>query len=376
MNTLSNNTGIYIHVPFCRNKCPYCDFYSTVENAATIDSYISAIVSELQTRKRLSEYVNTDITADTVYFGGGTPSVLPPDGFIRILDAVRNNMTLTDDCEITVECNPASFTEELAKAFRECGVNRISLGLQSAIDKERKALGRISGAAGVKNAMELCRENGIDNISLDVMLGITYQTENSLYETLKFCNDNGASHISAYMLKIEKNTPFYRMKSKLKLPNEDEVCDLYENACVRLSEYGYKQYEISNFAKDGLFSRHNLKYWTLADYIGLGPAAHSFFGGRRFYFPRDTKAFINAGKPVFDGYGGDVSEYIMLSLRLTDGIDLKYMAEKYGDEEAKKAVKKAQSYIELHLAEIYNNRLHLTKKGFLLSNTVICGIID
>lgn len=371
----NKKTGLYIHVPFCRNKCPYCDFYSNTFDKNTADRYISALVFELKARERLASYIEGELFADTVYFGGGTPSLLPAENISRIMDALRENVRLSEDCEITVECNPSSSSESLFQAYKKAGVNRVSLGLQSAVTGERKALGRRGTGDEALSAVESCRKSGIDNISLDIMLGIPNQTESSLLDTLDFCRKSGAWHISAYMLKIEENTPFYRMGEKLCLPDEERVCSLYGLCCEKLSEYGFSQYEISNFAKDGFYSRHNLKYWRLEDYIGLGPCAHSFYGGKRFYFSSDTESFIRGEKPVFDCTGGGLDEYIMLSLRLVSGIDLKEMGGKYGDNKARAIQERARPFLGTHLVEIKNNRLYLTRRGFLLSNTVIAELI-
>ncbi len=182
----SKKTGIYIHIPFCRNKCPYCDFYSNVQDKDTIDRYISAIIIELKTRERLASYVEGKISADTVYFGGGTPSLLPAEGFERIMDALRENINLSPESEITVECNPSSSSDRLFSVLKRIGVNRISLGLQSAVLQERKLLGRSGTRDEVSKALEACKRSGIDNISLDIMLGVPGQSEESLEETLGF----------------------------------------------------------------------------------------------------------------------------------------------------------------------------------------------
>ncbi len=372
----SKKTGLYIHIPFCRSKCPYCDFYSKLESESVISEYVSAVVSEIETRKRLSKYVNGDLLIDTIYFGGGTPSLLSCSDFSRIMHAVRKSATVTDDCEITVECNPSTVSKELFDTYRQAGVNRISFGLQSAVNAERAALGRTGTREDVAKAIELCKKSGISNISLDVMLAVPNQTEKSLCETLSFCNESGATHISAYILKVEKGTLFYDIEKELNLPDEGKVCSFYELCSDKLNEYGFHQYEISNFAKDGLYSRHNLKYWTLEDYIGIGPGAHSFFCGSRFYFPSDTKLFIDGVSPIFDCFGGDVNEYIMLLLRLTDGIDLDKMSQKFGRESVVKIKEKAKRFISANLLTMDGNKLYLTQKGFLLSNTIISELIS
>jgi oxygen-independent coproporphyrinogen-3 oxidase len=374
--TCSKKTGLYIHIPFCRSKCSYCDFYSKIESESTVSDYVSAVISEIKSRERFSQYISGNLLIDTIYFGGGTPSLLSCDDFSRLMRAIRENTTVTDDCEITVECNPSSVSSQLFDTYKKTGVNRVSIGLQSAIDEERKILGRVGTKKDVTKAIELCKKSGIDNISLDVMLAIPNQTEKSLCKTLSFCNESGALHISAYILKIEKGTLLYDTKKELNLPDEEKVCSLYELCCDKLFEYGFQQYEISNFAKDSFCSRHNLKYWTLEDYIGIGPAAHSFFGGKRFYFPPDTKLFIDGIQPISDGFGGGIDEYIMLNLRLSQGIDLDEMSRRYGIESVTKIKEKAIEFIPDCLLEIHKNRLYLTRKGFLLSNTIISELIN
>ena len=194
------------------------------------------------------------------------------------------------------------------------------MGLQSAVDIERKALGRRGGCDDIKRAIERAKKAGIDNISLDLMLGIPNQTEESLKKSIEFCEKSGAKHVSAYILKIEESTPFYRIKDSLALPDEDETCDLYLYAVSELEKSGFYQYEISNFSQEGFESRHNLKYWHCEEYLGIGASAHSFVDGKRFYYERSIDSFISGQPPVNDGFGGDEEEYIMLALRLSEGL--------------------------------------------------------
>ncbi len=367
--------GLYIHVPFCKSKCPYCDFHSVPFDENAADVFSKAVIQELRTGTRLKDYVKEPLSADTIYFGGGTPSLLPALRFQEIVNAIRENIHLHDDSEITVECNPSSTSSELVEKLLSLGVNRISLGLQSAVNTERKALGRRGTAEDVSLAVSKLKAAGIHNFSFDVMLGVPGQTPGSLKDTLAFCAESGASHVSAYILKIEEGTPFFRLNDKLCLPDEDAVCDLYELCCRILEEYGFLQYEISNFAKPGFESRHNLKYWQLMPYIGLGPSAHSFYGGKRFYFPRDNALFLRGDAPVFDGEGGGFEELVMLSLRLKQGLDLSKIAALYGEAESRKIIEKALPLIEKRLLFIDGDRLCLTRQGFLLSNSVIGSLL-
>ncbi len=306
------------------------------------------------------------IRADSVYFGGGTPSVLPGDLFAELLDTVRDCFTVTDDAEITVECNPSSDLEHFLPAAADAGVNRVSLGMQSAVDAERRKLGRLADRKRVEEALSIARSCGIENLSLDVMLGVPGQTRRSLEETLAFVVDSGVPHVSAYMLKLEEGTVFYRRADTLDLPGEDLVRDLYLQTIETLETAGLRQYEISNFARPGFESRHNLKYWHCEEYLGFGPSAHSFFRGERFYRKPDWDAFA-AGEPVVpDGSGGSFEERLMLALRLTEG---------YRGEIPAALREKASAPVLRPYVEVGDDFLRLTKEGFLVSNTVIAELL-
>lgn len=362
-------TGIYIHIPFCKSKCPYCDFYSFKAENQQKDSYLKAVLL------CLSDYRNKiDGAVDTVYFGGGTPSVFGGERIAQVTDFIKEHFRLTADAEITVECNPSSVDGELVVWLKKAGVNRISMGMQSAVDKERYRLGRLSGKGDVLKAVKLFKDAKITNISLDLMLGIPHQTRQSLTESLDFATESGATHISAYMLKIEEGTPFASMT--LPLPDEDEVCELYLETVAYLKKKGFAQYEVSNFSLPGFESRHNLRYWKCEEYLGVGPSAHSFLSGERFYFPRDFRSFIKKPTPVYDGKGGDEQEYIMLSLRLTEGIDFAKYEKRYGKAFPQSIIEKAERLHKAGLLTADSEGIRLNEKGFLLSNTIIAELTD
>lgn len=368
--------GVYIHIPFCRSKCPYCDFYSYRCTDEKMSQYVDAVIDEIETLRRVSPYLpDKSFSADTLYIGGGTPSVLKGADIERIVKTARERFNMPPDSEITVECNPASDIEALIPYFINCGVNRISLGMQSAIDNERKLLGRTSDRNRIAQVVSILRSNGITNISLDVMLGIPEQTEESLRETLQFSIDCDVTHISAYILKIEEGTFFHTHYDRYSFPDEDSVCNLYELCIDQLEKAGYEQYEISNFAKPSLQSRHNTKYWTLDDYLGIGAAAHSLINGKRFFFPDNSDAFISGDKPISDGEGNTEEEYIMLRLRLKDGLDTDKLSSIYGDNSIKAIKEKAPFLAKQGLVNYDGRYLSLTKKGFLLSNTVIAEFL-
>ncbi len=368
--------GLYIHIPFCKSKCPYCDFYSYCGKDEHKKEYTSALIDEINTLRRTKNYLPHGFyNIDTLYIGGGTPSILSGEDIFNIITAVRKTLGIDKDAEITVECNPSSPIEELIPFFKKSGVNRISLGMQSAVDKERKALGRDASKGRIKQVISLLKENGITNISLDIMLGIPYQTKESLKESIDFCIENDVTHISAYILKIEEGTYFHKNQNKYDFPDEDAVAELYTFCVEELKKKEYYQYEISNFSKTGFESRHNTSYWLLNDYLGLGPSAHSFVDGKRFYFTDDTEEFIQGKDPVFDCLGGDATEYIMLRMRMRKGINLKSLKLLYGEEPYTEIKKKAPFLKEKGLVLYDGEILRLTEKGMLLSNAVISELI-
>lgn len=367
------NIGLYLHIPFCKSKCPYCDFYSFSGKDAQKDEYTRVL------KDKISSSVSTlhssyNCKADTLYIGGGTPSVLGAKNLATLVNACNSGF-LTDDAEITVECNPHGLDEDFFKILYDCGVNRISLGLQSAVDSERRILGRLSDRNQVEKAVKAAQKVGFHNITLDVMLGVPNQTEQSLDETLDFCISLGVQHISAYMLKLEENTHFYKNQHKYSFPDDDLTADLYLQMCEALENQGIMQYEISNFAKKGFESRHNLKYWHCEEYLGLGPSAHSFLDGKRFYYDRDFQAFMNGDSPIDDGFGGDFTEYAMLNLRLVEGLNESKVLECFGHKIPQELYKKSQIFIDNEYMTENNNGLALTRKGFLMSNTILAEIL-
>ncbi len=369
--------GLYFHIPFCKSRCPYCDFHTSLFKCETAEKYVAALIDEIKTGIRTKEFIEkTDLSFDTVYFGGGTPSVLNPDQIGCILNTAREHYNLSPNAEITLECNPSTVDADYFKRVAAFGVNRISLGLQSANDTERRVLGRIANGDKVKFAIESAKSSGITNISLDVMLGVPEQTTESLDETINFCINADVPHISAYMLSIEDGTVFAKKQAKLKLPNEDTVCDMYEHFTKRLISAGLEHYEISNFAKNGFESKHNLKYWNCEEYLGLGAAAHSFINNKRFYFERDTDGFINGSNAVFDSFGGDEEEFIMLKLRLKKGLLNEEYKSRFGKNIPQKYLKNVEKFSKSGYIIITADGFSLTDRGMLISNYIIANIVD
>lgn len=365
----SENIGLYIHIPFCKNKCPYCDFYSSC-NHKDVDRYTEAL---LQTVAHWGEKLNR--TADTLYFGGGTPPLLGLDNLKKIMSASKKHFNLNQNTEITCEVNPCSVNKVFLQSLYNSGVNRLSIGVQSGIDSELITLGRKHNTDDVTKVVKDAKEVGFSNISLDLMLGTPNQTVDSLKSTLSFMLSLKPTHISAYLLKIEPDTVFGK-KPPNNIPNEDLSADLYEMTVEILSKEGYNQYETSNFALSGFESRHNLKYWLCEEYLGIGASAHSFIEGKRFYYPRNTEQFINGIDPIPDGDGGDYNEYAMLNLRLSEGLNFARVKERFGISVPEIMIEKARHLQKLGLLTVKEDSICLTPKGQLLSNQVILQLLD
>lgn len=362
--------GLYIHIPFCKSKCPYCDFYSMRYSDKLMERYISALIDNIA---KTGEGKNLKV--DSVYFGGGTPSVLGGENIVRILESVNNNFNLQNP-EITVECNPSTTNSVFYETISLGGVNRISLGMQSAVEKERRLLGRTANRDQVANSIYQARKAGISNISVDMMLGVPEQNKETLKESIGFIKEVKPEHISSYMLKLEEGTFFYKNSHKLNLPDEDEVCDMYLDFSKEMKKLGYEHYEISNFAKAGKRSRHNTKYWLDDEYIGFGPSAYSFYEGRRYHYDADIEKYISSREIVSDETGGSKSEYVMLALRLSDGLSFSSYEKRYGEKISELFIRKGEMFAKNGFAEIDSEHISLTAEGFLLSNRIIGELID
>ena len=316
-----------------------------------------------------------ELSFDTVYFGGGTPSLLGNENLIKIIKTVKNNFKLFEN-EVTLEINPTTLPIVNLKHLRKEGFNRLSIGVQSAIDRELKILGRQYSKKDIENTIKSAKKAGFTNISLDLMLAIPEQSIKSLKESINFFISQDVQHISAYLLKVEKGTPFYKNKSKLNLKNENEEAEMYLFLASELASNGFKQYEISNFALNGYESRHNLKYWNCEDYLGIGPSAHSFIAGKRFYYQRSLQKFLsNKTEFIYDGNGGTIEEYIMLRLRLSDGIDNNLFKQRFGVNLPQIYFEKAKKFQKYGLTVVDESSIKLTTKGFLVSNELISKIL-
>ncbi len=366
---MSDNIGVYIHIPFCRSKCYYCDFFSEKAKEEDFDKYTALLKERIKYWGNISKE-----TVSSVYIGGGTPSILGAERLCDILTAVEKSFKVSSEAEITVEVNPESGKSLDFNKLRKVGFNRISIGMQSSHESELKALGRIHSPEDVRITVKAAKDGGFKNISLDIMMGIPNQTLTSLKKSIDFCAFCGVTHVSSYILKIEPGTKLYSEKEKLSLPSEDETAELYLSAVDYLERLGYNQYEISNFAVPTFESRHNTLYWKCGEYIGIGPSAHSFYKGKRFHYERDTKQFAE-NITVEDGTGGNEEEYIMLSLRLKTGLVFKEYEERYNKVLSPVFKSKIKKYTETGFLEGDDNHVCFTPKGFLVSNSIICDLI-
>lgn len=370
--------GLYVHIPFCIKKCAYCDFYSQSDYRIS-DRYLDALLKEAENYS--CKY--PDLTVDTLYIGGGTPSSLSAMQLDRLFASLKRYFTYADDIEITVEVNPATLTEEGIAVLQKHGVTRVSMGLQSASDSELSTLSRIHTFGDFVHTFQLVKGR-VDQISLDLMFGLPSQTVESLKNTLEKAVSLSPDHISLYALKIEEGTPFAKMGERLSLPDEDTVADMYLTACDVLESAGFHQYEISNFAKQGCFSQHNYRYWKRGEYIGLGPGAHSFFDGKRYGILRDIYRYMDAIEkgetPPLSELGvtsryDAFTEEIMLGLRLNEGVSLRNLFLEYGYPMEKPLLSKLERFVETGYAVWKGDRFALTPKGFLVSNGIIGEII-
>lgn len=364
--------GLYIHVPFCERKCAYCDFYSLPRREEDMDAYVSAL------RAQLSGTDFSGYEADTVYFGGGTPSHLGPRRLTALLEAAFTACPPAPGAEVTFEANPDSAADAKALSdLRRAGFDRVSLGMQSADDGELKALGRVHTMAQVRASVGAVREAGFDNLSLDLIYGLPGQSLSRWRENLSAAAALGPEHLSCYGLKAEEGTPLYARRDTL--PDDDTQADMYLEAVDLLERRGYRQYEISNFAKPGRESRHNLKYWTLGEYAGFGPGAHSDFRGVRYAWSRDLDAFLRGDQLLSEAQRvtpeGREEEWLMLSLRLARGLDP-------ADYEARfsrpfgRFLPFLRRCREAGYAVREADRWRLTPRGFLVSNQIIGELLD
>lgn len=388
---MSKDGGIYVHIPYCANKCIYCDFYSAGNRIAEWENYVFAVTQEFKERKYELNY-----NPSTLYFGGGTPSLLPPKSFKFLVDKIEEIVEKDNWEEFTIEINPENVTTENIKIWKECGVNRVSLGIQSFNDKELKLLGRKHNSKVAENAAKLLRDN-FNNLSLDIMFGLPGQTLKSYDETLSRVLSLSPDHISSYSLMLEEGTALTLLEKqgKIILPDESEWIKMFEITTDKLASGNIFRYELSNYSLTGKESRHNSNYWRGLPYIGLGTSAHSYDGIRiRKENPGDLKGYINRfhnpGKDSsFDSITANKKFYveellsetelreemIMTRLRMVEGLNLNEFSLKFGEKEMKEVMKKARKYLNSGLLKDSQGNLSFTDKGFLTSDSILSDLI-
>ena len=367
---MKKKLGIYIHIPFCVKKCNYCDFNSFASDKDMQMNYINALCGEI---KRNSE-VYKDYLADTVFVGGGTPSILASDLTKKFFDCLYSNYKIDSNAEISMESNPGTLTKEKAKVYKDIGINRVSLGLQSTVDSELNILGRIHTYNEFLESFMILRDEGFENINVDLMNGIPEQTLKTFSNGLEKIKDLNPEHISIYSLILEEGTPFYGMN--LKLPNEEEE-RLMVHSIPEILGSEYHQYEISNYSKKGFECKHNIKYWKRDEYLGFGLSAASFMSETRFKNTDDIKVYLDNSdnKNVyteFDVLNKDeqMSEYMILGLRMNEGVNLSDFEKTFGKSVFDVYGDKITLHIKEELLEKKDNHLFLTEKGRDLANYV------
>jgi oxygen-independent coproporphyrinogen-3 oxidase len=368
------NIGVYIHIPFCIKKCLYCDFISYSYNKLDVENYIEYLLKEIEYRKNQFK----DYMVDTIYFGGGTPSLLSVQEMNKIINHLFLFYKVSENVEITVECNPNTLNLEKLAGYKKCLVNRISMGVQSFDNLKLKELGRQHNVEDVKNSLKWVNKSGFDNISIDMMFGLPNQNINDVNKELDYISSiENLNHISYYSLTIMENTPFGKMNIEKIVPEDYENRKMYYKIIERLSKIDIYQYEISNFSKIGYESKHNLKYWELGPYIGFGVAAHSFYDNKRTYNKSKLIDYFNQLNKSYTEIIDEVltpkdsmAEYMMLGFRLNKGIDINNFKRKYNMDIFSVYNKEIEDLINQKLIVKKENSLISTAKGIDYMNII------
>ena len=371
--------GLYVHIPFCKSKCLYCDFCSFPHpKEETVERYVKALEKDL----RLWAERARGMTVDTVYFGGGTPTLLSEETLCHLLSVLAEQYDLDPNAEITLECNPRTGSRSFFSSLRRGGFNRVSVGLQSTQDEELRALGRQHSFADFCRTYEELRAADFSNVSIDLMSGIPHQTLQSYLQTIDRVTALAPEHISAYGLIVEEGTPFSTLEKRgsLILPDEEAARSMYFEGIDRLASAGYAQYEISNFARAGYESRHNMKYWNCEPYLGFGPAAYSDFLGERFGNSRDLLAY-NDGESIREECEAPSAierqnEYVMLRMRLCEGLRAEAFKERFGEDLEERYGHKLSAYVAGGFVQKNEDGYAFTKEGMYVSNAILSDVLD
>jgi len=369
------NLGLYLHIPYCLHKCGYCDFNSHPENQEESIRYVDALLKELRS------YAKKEYTVTSVFMGGGTPTILLPSQLKQILNTVQQSFHLTPDCEITIEANPATIKLQSLLEIRKAGYNRISIGVQSFDQKELQLLERVHGEKEIHSTVHRARSANFENLSMDLIFALPGQTIEKWQSNLKQAIAKNPDHLSTYNLTIEPATAFFKLhkRGKLILPNEDIQLEMYETTILTLKDAGYQHYEISNFAKPGMESQHNINYWNNGEYIGVGAGASSYLNGERFKntnlpsnYIREIKAKKNAIEsrerlePIHA-----MGETLMLGLRMLKGVSVDAFEKRFQVSFQKVYGKVLAPLLNQELITFNQNRIALSRKGLLLADSVI-----
>lgn len=371
--------GIYIHVPFCKTRCIYCDFYTRTDMSPK-HNYVSAVCREIELRR---DYISNEIVK-TIYFGGGTPSQLSYGDFQRIFDTIRANFTVASDAEITMEANPDDLDAKYIETLRGLPFNRLSIGIQSFDDNELKFLKRRHSAERAIDAVSLCKSSGYNNISIDLMYGLPNQTMDIWQRNLEQAINLDVQHISSYHLIYEQGTRLYRLfrLGDVKPVDEDLSVQMFSTMIDSLSDAGFQHYEISNFARNGLYSKHNSSYWLGEKYLGLGPAAHSFDGQNRAWNIASISKYaegIGQGSPAVEteyldkntGY----NDFILTGMRTMWGVNLVVLENRFGTSMKDYCMKNVRKYINQGFVANNDNVLKLTREGIFISDGIMSDLM-
>lgn len=386
MNSVSAD-AVYIHVPFCVRKCGYCDFYSLAGNQKLIPDYIAALKNEIRAAASLGKPSKGQLLR-SIYFGGGTPNLLPSEKIGEVIELIDDHIGLAEDCEITLEANPETLDQYKINHLADFGINRLSVGLQAVQNNLLKSIGRMHTAEDFKNAVLFASEAGIDNISADLMLGLPGQSIEDLDESISYVLSLPIKHVSCYSLIIEPDTPFFDMYSNNTelLPDDEMERKMYHHMIKRLAAAGMPLYEISNAAVPGYESRHNLVYWHAREYYGFGPSAHSYLAGVRRGNPGDIHKYINTWKIENQPFAGAIElervdetsmqrEMLMLGLRLLDGVSFAQFRERFGTDMKQIFNCQLQMLEQKDLIYIDEKSVRLSEKGLDFANQVFMEFV-
>jgi oxygen-independent coproporphyrinogen-3 oxidase len=376
--------GIYLHIPFCEKKCVYCDFYS-IEVTTQMERFVEKLCREIDLRAERNDFFKTDFRATSVFFGGGTPSLLKPEHLERIVLKLREHFTIELDAEWTMECNPGTVSVESLKAYRSLGINRLSFGVQSFVPSELEFLKRIHSPEESREAVRMAREAGFDNVNIDLMFALPGQTLESLQFTLKNALELQPEHISAYSLIFEEGTPLYTqlLKGKVREMAEDDDAEMYEYAMAEFFKNGYEQYEVSNYAKPGYECRHNVAYWSGDQYLAFGPSAHGFLKGERYWNVRSLNSYtaaIDKGEPAVLKTEKLSKEELMFERAFLEmrakGLDAARFLKDFGIDIQELLKEKLADWKRAELIVFKNGRIALTPRGYLICDEISLQIIS